>query len=264
VKVATFNINNVRRRLPNLLDWLAESRPDVVCLQELKTEDKALPVDALAQAGYRGVWKGERSWNGVAILARDAEPVVTRMDLPGDPADLQSRYVEAAVKGILVGCLYLPNGNPQPGPRFAYKLAWFERLIAHAADLMAADVPVVLAGDFNVVPTDADIYPSKSWDQDALLQPESRDAFRRLLAQGWTDALRAVHPDAQIYTFWDYMRNRWPRDAGLRIDHLLLSPALAPRLRDAGVDRDVRGLANASDHAPVWIDLADKPVRRRR
>jgi exodeoxyribonuclease-3 len=201
--------------------------------------------------------------NGVAILARGAEPVVTRTELPGDPGDEQSRYIEAAIRGILVGCLYLPNGNPQPGPRFDYKLAWFERLIAHAAELIAADVPAVLAGDFNVVPTDRDIYPSKSWDDDALLQPESRAALSRLMAQGWTDAVRTLHPDTPQYSFWDYLRNRWPRDAGLRLDFVLLSPALAGRLVAAGVDRDMRGRPEPSDHAPVWVELSDKAAPRR-
>jgi exodeoxyribonuclease-3 len=256
MKVATFNINNVVRRLPNLLEWLREAAPDVVCLQELKADDSAFPERALRDAGYGAVWRGQRTWNGVAILARGAEPVLTRDGLPGNPADAQSRYIEAAVNGVIVASIYLPNGNPQPGPKFDYKLAWFERLIAHAAQLKASGVPVVLAGDYNVVPTDRDIYPSKSWDDDALLQPESRAAFRRLLDQGWTDAIRALHPTEPMFTFWDYMRNRWARDAGLRIDHLLLSPDLARRLADAGVDRHVRGRENASDHAPAWAVLA--------
>lgn len=257
MKIATFNINNVVRRLPNLLDWLEEARPDAVWLQELKAEDGRFPAAALERAGYGAVWCGQRTWNGVAILARGAEPVPTRHDLPGDPADAQARYIEAAVNGVLIASLYLPNGNPQPGPKFDYKLAWFERLIAHAAELIAADVPAVLAGDYNVVPTDRDIYPTTSWADDALLQPEPRAAFRRLLDQGWTDALRALHPDGPLYTFWDYKRNRWPRDAGLRLDHLLLSPQLAPRLTAAGVDRHVRGADGASDHAPAWIVIAD-------
>jgi exodeoxyribonuclease-3 len=255
VKIATFNINNVNRRLPNLLAWLARARPDVVALQELKASDAAFPAAALAAAGYGAVWRGERTWNGVAILAREAEPVLTRDRLPGEPADGQSRYIEAAVRGILVTSLYLPNGNPQPGPKFAYKLAWFERLIAHAADLLALGVPVVLAGDYNVAPTPADIYPTRSWDDDALVRPESRDAFRRLVALGWTDAIRTLHPTATVYTFWDYKRERWQRNAGLRLDHLLLSPDLARRLAAAGVDRDERGAPGASDHAPAWIRL---------
>ena len=256
MRIATLNINNVVRRLPNLLAWLADETPDVVCLQELKAADASFPAAALEAAGYGAVWRGERTWNGVAILARGATPVLTRLRLPGDEADGQSRYIEAAVDGVLVASLYLPNGNPQPGPKFAYKLAWFERLIAHAQGLLDAGVPAVLAGDYNVVPTDLDIYPTTSRSKDALLQPESRDAYRRLVDQGWTDALRTLHPGARLYTFWDYKRDRWARDAGLRLDHLLVSPDLAPRLRAAGVDREVRGQPGASDHAPAWIDLA--------
>jgi exodeoxyribonuclease-3 len=263
LKIATFNINNINRRLPNLLAWLAAAKPDAVCLQELKATDAAFPAEAIREAGYGAVWQGQASWNGVAILARGAEPVLTRRHLPGDQSDTQSRYIEAAVEGVLIGCLYLPNGNPQPGPKFVYKLAWFERLIAHAAELHATDLPVVLAGDFNVVPTDDDIYPSKSWAKDALLQPESRAAYRRLLDQGWTDAIRARHPTGAVYTFWDYKRDRWARDAGLRLDHLLLSPVLANRLVDAGVDRGVRGEPNASDHAPAWVSLRRQPPAKR-
>ena len=245
----------MNKRLPNLFAWLGAATPDIVCLQEVKATDATLPAKTTRDAGYSAVWKGQRAWNGVAILARGVEPVLTRNKLPGDPADAQSRYIEAAVHGILIGCIYLPNGNPQPGPKFDYKLAWFERLIAHAADLLAAQVSVVLAGDYNVVPTDADIYNIRSWAKNALLQPQARAAFRRLLDQGWTDALRAVHPTERIYTFWDYKRDRWARDAGLRLDHILLSPDLAPRLLDAGVDRDVRGAEGASDHAPVWATV---------
>ena len=255
MKVASFNINGVNRRLANLLDWLGRSKPDIVCLQELKAAPEAFPLDAIRAAGYGAVWNGQKTWNGVAILAREAEPVVTRDRLPGDERDAQSRYLEAAVGGVLYASIYLPNGNPQPGPKFDYKLAWFERLIAHAADLFAAKLPVILAGDFNVVPTDRDIYSTRSWADDALLQPESRAAFKRLLDQGWTDAIRAIHPDAPLYTFWDYMRNRWPRNAGLRIDHILLSDELSRRLQDAGVYREVRGIEGASDHAPVWAVL---------
>ena len=256
MKIATFNINNVGKRLPNLLAWLETAQPDVVCLQETRTPDALFPAKALEAAGYGAVWTGERTWNGVAILARGGTPVPTRRALPGDPEDRQARYIEAAVGGVLVGCLYLPNGNPQPGPKFAYKLAWFNRLIAHAADLLAADVPVVLAGDYNVVATDLDIYRVKPRTTDALQQPQTRAAYRRLLDQGWTDAIRALHPDARIYTFWDYLRDAWGRDAGMRLDHLLLSPRLAPRLAAAGVDREVRGEPGASDHAPAWIRLA--------
>ena len=255
MRIATFNINNVVRRLPNLLAWLRAAEPDVVCLQELKTTDASLPEAAVQDAGYGAVWRGERSWNGVAILARDRKPILVRDELPGDPTDTQSRYIEAAVGGMLIASIYLPNGNPQPGPKFDYKLAWFERLIAHAAELHGAGVPAVLAGDYNVVPTDQDIYPTKSWAKDALLQPESRAAFQRLLNQGWTDAIRTLHPSDPMYTFWDYKRDRWQRNAGLRLDHLLLSPALASRLVEAGVDRDVRGELGASDHAPAWVVL---------
>jgi exodeoxyribonuclease-3 len=215
----------------------------------------------LERAGYGAVWRGQRTWNGVAILARGAVPVLTRMDLPGEPGEAQARYVEAAVRGVLIASIYLPNGNPQPGPKFAYKLAWFERLIAHAAALLAAGVPVILAGDYNVVPTDRDIYPTKSWAKDALVQPESRAAFRRLVDQGWTDAIRALHPMETIYTFWDYKRDRWARDAGLRLDHLLLSPDLARGLTAAGVDKSARGRGGASDHAPVWAEVGpDNPA----
>jgi exodeoxyribonuclease-3 len=255
MKIATFNINNVLRRLSNLLAWLRAAEPDVVCLQELKATDASFPQAALEDAGYGAVWRGQRSWNGVAILARGRQPIPVRSELPGDPEDTQSRYLEAAVGGVLVACIYLPNGNPQPGPKFDYKLAWFERLIARATELSAAGVPAVLAGDYNVVPTDQDIYPTKSWRSDALLQPESRAAFQRLLDQGWTDAIRKLHPSDPMYTFWDYKRDRWQRNAGLRLDHLLLSAPLVSRLAEAGVDRAVRGQEGASDHAPAWIVL---------
>ncbi|KPF67681.1 exodeoxyribonuclease III [Bosea sp. AAP35] len=253
--IATFNINNVNKRLPNLLAWLAARKPDIVCLQELKAADNAFPEKALADAGYGAVWQAQKTWNGVAILARGSVPVLTRTRLPGDVSDDQARYVEAAVQGILVASLYLPNGNPQPGPKFDYKIAWFKRLQAHAATLLAAKVPVVLAGDYNVAPTDLDIYRTTSWTNDALLHPQSRLAFAELVAQGWTDALRARHGSRTVFTFWHYMRQRWPRDAGLRLDHLLLSPELAGCLADAGVDREIRGHDNASDHAPAWIRL---------
>jgi exodeoxyribonuclease-3 len=255
MKIATFNINNINRRLPNLLEWLETSAPDVVCLQELKATDASFPEAAIRDAGYGAVWRGQRSWNGVAILAKNAQPILTREELPGDATDTQSRYIEAAVAGVLIACIYLPNGNPQPGPRFDYKLAWFERLIAYAAEIWATGVPAVLAGDYNVVPTDLDIYPTRSWANDALLQPESRAAFQRLLDQGWTDAIRTLHPSEPMYTFWDYKRDRWQRNAGVRLDHLLLSAPLARRLAEARVDRDVRGREGASDHAPAWIVL---------
>ena len=257
MKIATFNINGVIRRLDNLMAWLADAAPDVVCLQELKATDRQFPATALADAGYGAAWVGESQWNGVAILARGAEPVVTRRALPGDADDTQARYLEAAVNGILVGALYAPNGNPRPGPKFDYKLAWTRRLLTHAAELFEAGVPVVLAGDYNIVPAPRDIYPTTSYKDNALTQPEVRALFAELLAQGWTDALRTRFPDETVYTFWDYMRNRWPRDAGLRIDHLLLSKQLKRKLLDAGVDREMRGAEGASDHAPVWVEIRD-------
>ena len=256
MKVVTFNINDINKRLQNFLAWLSKTGPDVVCLQELKAEHEAFPADKLRAVGYESVWQGERSWNGVAILARDRVPVLTRSSLPGAPNDRQARYIEAAVNGILITSIYLPNGNPQPGPKFDYKLAWIERLISHAADLMKAGVPVVLAGDYNVVPTPQDIYPTRSLDKNALVQPESRRAFARLLAQGWTDALRTLHPHGPLWTFWDYKFDRWQADKGMRLDHFLLSPQMSKRLVDGGVDRWVRGEPNASDHAPAWIKLA--------
>jgi exodeoxyribonuclease III len=259
VKVATFNINNINKRLRNLLAWLKEAQPDAVCLQELKTDQPGFPVEALRKAGYEAVWHGQPYrngyWNGVAILARQHLPVLTRASLPGDGKDEQARYIEAAVQGVLITSIYLPNGNPQPGPKFDYKLAWFERLIAHANDLLASGAPVVLAGDYNVVPAPQDIYPTRSLDDNALIQPQSRQAFARLLAQGWTDALRTLHPTGPLWTFWDYKFERWPKDKGMRLDHLLLSPNLAGRLVEGGVDRWTRGEENSSDHAPAWIRL---------
>jgi exodeoxyribonuclease III len=255
MKVATFNINNINRRLPHLLAWLKQAKPDAVALQELKSSDNDFPQQALAKAGYGAVWRGQKTWNGVAILARNADPVLIRTALPGNSGDDEARYIEAAIKGLIVTSIYLPNGNPQPGPKFNYKLDWFRRLRKHAASFIKQDVPVVLAGDYNVAPTPLDIYPTKSWDKDALIQPKSRAAFQSLISQGWTDSLRQLHPSKPMFTFWDYKRNRWPRDAGLRLDHLLVSPALAPRLKKAGVDRTVRGEEGASDHAPAWITL---------
>jgi exodeoxyribonuclease-3 len=253
MKVATFNINNINRRLPNLLLWLQQAKPDIVALQELKSSDEDFPLSAIENAGYGAAWRGQKTWNGVAILARQADPVLIRTELPGDAADKEARYIEAAVKGIIVTSIYLPNGNPQPGPKFDYKLEWFRRLRSHAAKFIQQEIPVVLAGDYNVAPTELDIYPTKSWDKDALIQPKSRAAFQSLVVQGWTDAIRQLHPTTPMFTFWDYKRNRWPRDAGLRLDHLLVSPVLAPRLKKAGVDRTVRGEEGASDHAPAWI-----------
>jgi len=257
MKIATFNVNGITSRLPRLLEWLEKESPDIACLQELKALDTGFPIVPIRAAGYGAIWHGQRSWNGVAILAKGENPVEVQRGLPGDPDDTHSRYIEARVKGLIVGCLYLPNGNPQPGPKFDYKLAWFERLIAHAKGLYKLKEPVVLAGDYNVVPTDFDIYNAKSWRKDALLQPESREAYQRLLAQGWVDALRHVHPDEQIYTFWDYFRDHWKRNAGLRIDHLLLNKQFAPRLIDANVDRWVRDQPKPSDHAPTWIEVED-------
>jgi exodeoxyribonuclease III len=258
MKIATYNVNGVNGRLPVLLRWLGETRPDIVCLQELKAPQEKFPGEAIRDSGYHALWHGQKSWNGVAILARTAQPQEIRRVLPGDPEDSHSRYIEVTVNGLVVGCLYLPNGNPAPGPKLDYKLRWFERLTKHAADLLASGKPVILTGDYNVMPTELDVYKPENWVNDALFLPEVRAAFQQLLAQGWTDALRKLHPDEKIYTFWDYFRNAYGRNAGLRIDHFLLSPAVAKRLVAAGVDRDVRGWEKSSDHAPVWIELADK------
>jgi exodeoxyribonuclease III len=258
MKIATFNVNGITTRLPRVLEWLAESQPDVACLQELKTSDETFPVQAFADAGYGAVWHGQKGFNGVAVLAKGEAPVEFRRGLPGDPDDTHSRYLEAQIgDDLVVASLYLPNGNPQPGPKFDYKLKWFNRLIEHANALCARAQPVILAGDYNVVPTNdpCDIYSPNSWLNDALLQPETRDAYRRLLAQGWIDAIHHLHPSAPMYTFWDYFRNRWERNAGLRIDHLLLNRAAAQRLAEAGVDRAVRGREKPSDHAPAWVSL---------
>ncbi len=258
LKIATFNINGIRSRLPALLAWLEREQPDIACLQELKAPDTQFPRAEIEAAGYGCLWQGQPSWNGVAILARDSEPLEVRRGLPGMEDDTQSRYLEAAVHGLLVGCLYLPNGNPQPGPKFAYKLRWFDCLLEHAKTLQGSGHPTVLTGDFNVVPTDQDIYNTRSWLKDALLQPESRERCQQLLAQGWVDAIRHLHPDEQVYTFWDYFRKHWERNAGLRIDHLLLNPELAPYLKRAGVDAWVRNEAKASDHAPAWIEVGGR------
>ena len=255
MRIATFNVNGIGSRLPALLQWLEETQPDVACLQELKAPQEKFPEQAILDAGYQAIWHGQKSWNGVAILARGVAPLEAGRGLPGDPDDVQSRYLEAVVNGVLIACLYLPNGNPAPGPKFDYKLQWFERLITRAADLIASGHPVVLAGDFNVMPTELDVYKPERWGDDALFRPETRAAFQRLLAQGWTDALRTMHPGETIYTFWDYFRNAYGRNAGLRIDHLLLSPSLAGTLKAAEVDREVRGREKPSDHAPTWIEL---------
>lgn len=257
MRIATYNVNSINARLPSLLRWLQETGPDVVCLQELKTPQEKFPATPLQDAGYGVIWHGQKSWNGVAILAKGEQPIEIRRALPGDPDDLHSRYIEAVVRDVTIGCLYLPNGNPAPGPKFDYKLGWLERLIIHAAGLVQSKDAVVLAGDYNVIPTPRDVYKPERWVDDALFRVETREAFTRLLGQGWTDAVRQVHPDAIIYTFWDYFRNAYGRDAGLRIDHHLLNAAAASRLEGAGVDREVRGWERASDHAPTWIDLRD-------
>ncbi|HEY4167291.1 MAG TPA: exodeoxyribonuclease III [Reyranella sp.] len=262
MKIATYNVNGVNGRLPVLLRWLKHAKPDAVCLQELKAPQEKFPEAAIADVGYGAIWHGQKSWNGVAILAKGTKPVETRRGLPGDPQDLHSRYIEAAVNGVLIGCLYLPNGNPAPGPKFDYKLAWFVRLTKYAAKLQKSKDPIVLAGDYNVMPTDLDVYKPERWVDDALFRPESRAAFQKLAKQGWTDAVRKLHPGERVYTFWDYFRNAWPRNAGLRIDHFLLNPAVAKRLTAAGVDREVRGWEKSSDHAPVWIELEDQSGRR--
>jgi exodeoxyribonuclease III len=258
MKIATYNVNGVNGRLPVLLRWLKEAKPDIACLQELKAPEEKFPLQAITDAGYNAIWHGQKSWNGVAILARDEQPKEICRALPGDPEDLHSRYIEATVSGITIGCLYLPNGNPAPGPKFDYKLRWFERLTVHAAELFASKKPVILCGDYNVMPTDLDVYKPERWVDDALFRPEVRVAFKKLVAQGWTDALRKLHPDEKIYTFWDYFRNAYGRDAGLRIDHFLLNKQIDKRLVAAGVDRHVRGWEKTSDHAPTWIELADK------
>lgn len=255
MKIATFNVNGVNSRLPVLMRWLNAASPDIVCLQELKAPDEKFPADAFKDAGYNAIWHGQKSWNGVAILSRVGAPIEVRRGLPGDPDDTHSRYLEAAVNGLLVACLYLPNGNPAPGPKFDYKLKWLGRLVIHAKHLIESGTPAILAGDFNVMPTELDVYAPERWIEDALFRPEVRQAFHDLTAQGWTDSLRQMHPGERIYTFWDYFRNRFARNSGLRIDHILLSPALAPRLKRAEVDREPRGWEKASDHTPVWIEL---------
>ena len=264
MKIATFNVNGITARFPALLRWLEQTKPDVVCLQELKAPDERFPEAAIRDAGYAAVWHGQKSWNGVAILSKGEPPTETRRGLPGDPDDTHSRYIEAVIDGLVIGCIYLPNGNPAPGPKFDYKLRWFDRLIEYANELMALKEPVILAGDYNVIPTELDARKPENWVKDALFFPESRAAYQRLLAQGWTDALRALHPNEQIFTFWDYFRNAFGRDAGIRIDHLLLSPSIADDLAGAGVDREVRGWEKPSDHAPVWIELGEGRKRRGR
>jgi exodeoxyribonuclease-3 len=255
VRIATYNTNGINGRIDILLRWLEEEQPDIVCLQELKASDNKFPARQIEKAGYGAIWHGQRSWNGVAILARGQEPLLTRKGLPGDPEDEQSRYIEAAINGMLIGSLYLPNGNPYPGPKFDYKLAWFRRLAAYAAELLELEVPVILAGDYNVMPTEIDVYKPERWIDDALFRIEVRDAYTQLVDQGWTDALRTLNGNERIYTFWHYFRNSFARNAGLRIDHFLLSPSIAERLAAAGVEKHVRGWEHTSDHAPVWIEL---------
>jgi exodeoxyribonuclease-3 len=257
MKIATYNVNGINGRLPVLLRWLEETAPDVACLQELKAPDEKFPEQAIKDAGYNAIWHGQKSWNGVAILSRNFDIKETRRGLPGDPDDTHSRYIEAEINGVTIGCLYLPNGNPAPGSKFEYKLHWFERFAAHAAELLASGKPVVLTGDYNAIPTEQDAYKAERWVEDALFRPETRAAFKALVDQGWTDAIRKLNPDKVIYTFWDYFRNAYGRDAGLRIDHFLLSPDVDKRLLAAGVDRNVRGWEKTSDHGPVWIELTD-------
>ncbi len=259
MKIATYNVNGVNGRLPVLLRWLEEAKPDIVCLQELKAPSEKFPLEAINNAGYNAIWHGQLRWNGVAILAKGMEIKEVGRALPGDEEDVQSRYIEAMVGGVLISCLYLPNGNPAPGPKFDYKLKWFERLQQRAKTLLDFKIPVIIAGDYNVMPTELDVYKPERWVKDALFRPEVRDAFKTLLSQGWTDAVRELYPDEKIYTFWDYFRDAYGRNAGLRIDHFLLSPELKGKLKDAGVDRHVRGWEKTSDHAPVWIEIDLKP-----
>jgi exodeoxyribonuclease-3 len=261
MRIATYNVNGINSRLPVLLRWLESTRPEIVCLQELKAPQERFPQAAIEMAGYHALWHGQKSWNGVAILTRGTTALEIRRGLTGDPDDLHSRYLEASVGPLVIGCLYLPNGNPAPGPKFDYKLRWFERLSTRAAELIVSGLPVVLAGDYNVIPTELDVYKPERWLDDALFRPETRAAYGRLLAQGWIDSLRQRHPGERVYTFWDYFRSSFARDAGLRIDHLLISPALAGRLREAGVDREVRGWDKSSDHAPTWIELQADAVQ---
>ncbi len=257
MKIATYNVNSINARLPVVLRWLEETQPDIACFQELKSIQENFPAEALLAAGYQAIWHGQKSWNGVAILSRVGQPEEICRVLPGDPEDAHSRYIEAKINGVIIACLYLPNGNPAPGPKFDYKLSWMKRLTMHSKTLLDQGVPVILTGDFNVIPTERDVYRPERWVDDALFRPETREAFQALLAQGWIDAIRALYPDETIYTYWDYFRNAFGRDAGLRIDHFLLSPDVAPRLRSAGVDRHVRGWEKTSDHGPVWIEIAD-------
>jgi exodeoxyribonuclease III len=255
LRIASYNINGIHSRLHVLTRWLDEFRPDIVGLQELKCTDEAFPHQAIEALGYAAIRHGQRRWNGVALLSRVGDPVETRRALPNDPNTEQSRYIEAAVCGILIGNMYAPNGNPKPGPKFDYKLAWMDALGAHARELLDSKVPALMMGDFNVIPTDTDVYKPERWAKDALFDPEAREKYRALVAQGWTDAIRHLHPDERIYTFWHYWRNSFQRDAGIRIDHALLSPALAKSLKYAGVDRTPRDWEKTSDHAPIWVEV---------
>jgi exodeoxyribonuclease III len=255
MKIATYNVNGINGRLPVLLRWLDEAKPNIVCLQELKAPSEKFPLEAINSAGYNAIWHGQQRWNGVAILSRGLEIEEVGRGLPGDPEDTQSRYIEAMVGGILICCLYLPNGNPAPGPKLEYKLKWFDRLTQRAAKLLEFNIPVILIGDFNVMPAELDVYKPERWVDDALFRPEVRAAFHNLLAQGWTDAIRKLYPDKVIYTFFDYFRNAYQRNAGLRIDHFLLNPEIVGKLKNAGVDLEVRGWEKTSDHCPVWIEL---------
>lgn len=264
MKIATYNVNGVNGRLSVLLRWLEQSSPDIVCLQELKAPQEKFPEEAIKDAGYNAIWHGQKSWNGVAILARGNEISAISNALPGDPEDTQSRYLEAAIDGMMIACIYLPNGNPYPGPKFDYKLDWFKRLNTRAKHLLKLNMPVALIGDYNVMPTDLDVYKPERWIDDALFRKEVKTAFKKLVDQGWTDAIRKLYPQEKIYTFWDYFRNAYGRDAGLRIDHFLLSPHLDKRLISAGVDRHVRGWEKTSDHAPVWIELKEENNKKAR
>ena len=258
MKIATYNVNGINARLPVVLRWLKESKPDVVCLQELKSPDEKIPKLEIQKTGYQAIWHGQKRWNGVAILAKEGlEIQEMSRGLEGEPEDEQSRYLEAVINDVVIGCLYMPNGNPAPGPKFDYKMRWFERFSKRAKQLLDQDVPVILTGDYNVMPTEKDVYKPERWVDDALFRPEVREAFGNLVAQGWTDAIRKLYPEETIYTFFDYFRNAYQRNAGLRIDHFLLSPDLSDRLKAGGVNRDVRGWEKSSDHAPVWIELEE-------
>ncbi len=255
VRIVSYNVNGIKARLPRLIEYLTEEQPDVVCLQELKASDDTFPEADIRAAGYGAIWHGQKGFNGVAVLARGSDPIERQRGLAGEPEDEHSRYLEAEVDGVVIASIYLPNGNPLPGPKFDYKLRWIDRLRGRAAELLAEERAVVLAGDYNVIPNDDDVYSVRAMQSDALMQPESRAGYRALLAQGWTDSLRTRFPKGGVWTFWDYQAGAWQRDAGFRIDHLLLSPIAADRFADAGVDKSHRGREKASDHAPTWVRL---------